>query len=96
LFWDDLKPELRARSDHEHIGHSANAGLLSQRDPQQEDKGPDDVRDNTKWDATLKRDPLAEYVPRRDADRCANHERKPDPVQEQADHKLGDSASEGN
>jgi len=91
LLRDQPEPELRARSDQEHIEHCAHTRPLADRDPEQQDGDADEVGHQAEGQAGLRRDALRENVPRRDADAGTHHECDRDAVEEEADQKLPDA-----
>ena len=76
----------------QHVEHGADAGLLPDRDPEQQHDDADEVGEQPERQAGLLREALGEHVPRRDADAGAHHQRDRDAVEEQADEQLRDAA----
>lgn len=87
----DRECHLHARAHEEDVRDGADPRTLAERDPQQQDEEPDDVRDPADPDAGLARESLREHRPRVEADSGAHHDRAAGAVEHEADEKLRDA-----
>ena len=85
---NDPEHELDAGPDEEDVRDRPDAGLLAQRDPQQEHEEADDVRDPADADAGVDRQTLGEHGPRIDAQTGLDRQGAAGPVEEEPDQQL--------